>query len=47
MSTYILTSMFPNGFEEQTAEILRVKIDKRKKFVFIASEFQKNHERFI
>lgn len=45
MSTYILTSMFPNGFNEQTAEILRVKIDKRKKFAFIASEFQKNHEK--
>ena len=45
MSTYILTSMFPNGFNDQTAEILRSKIDKRKKFAFIASEFQNNHEK--
>ncbi|MBO4930718.1 MAG: Type 1 glutamine amidotransferase-like domain-containing protein [Clostridia bacterium] len=37
--------MFPNGFNEQTEIILREKIDKRKKFAFIASEFHKNPEK--
>ncbi len=37
--------MFPNGFSEQTSEIFRLKIDKRKKFAFIASEFQQNPEK--
>ena len=45
MGTYILTSMFPNGLNEQTAAIFRAKISKRKKFAFVASEFQKNHEK--
>ena len=45
MSTYILTSMFPNGFNEQIAEIFRQKISKRKKFAFVASEFEKIHEK--
>ena len=44
MSTYILTSMFPNGFQ-QVAEVFRAKINKRFKFVFIASEFDKLHEK--
>ena len=29
MSTYILTSMFPNGFHAQAAEIFRQEISKR------------------
>ncbi len=45
MSTYILTSMFPNGFNAQTIEIFRQKITKRKKFAFVASEFEKIHEK--
>ncbi len=45
MSTYILTSMFHNGFNAQTAEVFRQKISKRNKFAFIASEFEKAPER--
>lgn len=45
MSTYILTSMFPNGLDAQTAEVFRKKIDKRSKFAFVASEFEKIHEK--
>ena len=45
MSTYILTSMFPNGFNAQTAEVFQRKIRPRKKFAFVASEFEKTHEK--
>lgn len=45
MSTYILTSMFPNGFNDKTAELFRQKIGKRNKFAFVASEFEKEHEK--
>lgn len=45
MSTYILTSMFPKGFNEQTTEVFRQKINKRNKFAFVASEFEKIHEK--
>ncbi len=45
MSTYILTSMFHNGFDAQTAEVFRQKIRKRNKFAFVASEFEKLHEK--
>ena len=45
MSNYILTSMFPNGFSGQIAEVFRRKINKRRKFAFIASEFEKLHEK--
>ena len=45
MSTYILTSMFNNGFNSQTAEVFRQKILKRNKFAFVASEFVKIHEK--
>ncbi|MBQ8163428.1 MAG: Type 1 glutamine amidotransferase-like domain-containing protein [Clostridia bacterium] len=45
MSTYILTSMFHNGFNAQTAEVLRQKIGKRNRFAFVASEFQKGYEK--
>lgn len=45
MSTYILTSMFPNGFDGITAEVFRQKINRRDKFAFVASEFDKMHEK--
>lgn len=45
MSTYILTSMFNDGFNSQTAEVFRQKILKRNKFAFVASEFVKIHEK--
>lgn len=45
MSVYILTSMFPNGFNAQTTEIFRQKISKKKKFAFVASEFEKIYEK--
>lgn len=45
MSTYILTSMFPNGFLAQAAEIFRQEISKRDKFAFVASEFELLHEK--
>ncbi len=45
MSTYILTSMFPNGFHAQAAEIFRQEISKRNKFAFVASEFELLHEK--
>ncbi|MBQ8548726.1 MAG: Type 1 glutamine amidotransferase-like domain-containing protein [Lachnospiraceae bacterium] len=45
MSTYILTSMFPNGFHAQAAEVFRQKIGKRNRFAFVASEFEHLHEK--
>ena len=45
MSTYILTSMFNNGFNSQAAEVFQKKISKRNKFAFVASEFEKIHEK--
>lgn len=45
MSTYILTSMFPNGFNEIITEIFLQKIKKRGKFAFVASEFEKMYEK--
>lgn len=45
MSTYILTSMFNNGFNSQAAEVFQKKISKRNKFAFVASEFEKTHEK--
>lgn len=44
MSTYILTSMFPNGFNDEVTERLKKLIVKRTKFAFVASEFEKRHE---
>ena len=44
MSTYILTSMFPNGFNEKTREVFQRLLIKRNKFAFVASEFEKNQE---
>ena len=40
MSTYILTSMFPNGFNEEITELFQKKISKRNKFAFVVSEFK-------
>jgi len=45
MSTYILTSMFPNGFPVEVAEQLKRIIEKRSRFAFVASEFEKAHEK--
>ena len=45
MSTYILTSMFNDRFDVHTAEVFRQKISKRNKFAFVASEFEKIHEK--
>lgn len=45
MSTYILTSMFPNGFNHIVAEVLQKKITQRNRFAFIASEFEKIPEK--
>lgn len=47
MSTCILTSMFPNGFDDKASEMFRRKIDKNKrnKFAFVASEFEKTYEK--
>lgn len=45
MSTYILTSMFPNGFSGKIAEVFQQKITCRGKFAFVASEFEKIHEK--
>lgn len=45
MSTYILTSMFPNGFDDKTTELFQKIIIKRNKFAFVASEFEKMHEK--
>lgn len=45
MSTCILTSMFPKGLNGQAEEVFRQKIKKRGKFAFVASEFEKLHEK--
>lgn len=45
MSTYILTSMFNNGFGDEIAELFQKKITQRDRFVFVASEFEKNHKK--
>ena len=45
MSTYILTSMFPNGFQDKVSEMFRQKITRRSRFAFVASEFEKEHEK--
>lgn len=44
MSTYILTSMFPNGFNEKNREVFQRLLIKRNKFAFVASEFEKKQE---
>lgn len=45
MGTYILTSMFPNGFSHIVAEVFQKKITQRNRFAFIASEFEKIPEK--
>lgn len=45
MSTYILTSMFHNGFSDEIAELFQKKITQRERFVFVASEFKKHHKK--
>ncbi len=45
MSTYILTSMFANGFRPDVAEVFQNAIKKRNKLVFVASEFEKMHKK--
>ena len=45
MSTYILTSMFNNGFSDEIAELFQKKITRRDSFAFVASEFEKNHKK--
>lgn len=45
MGTYILTSMFQNGFHHEIAELFQRIITKREKFAFVASEFEKMHEK--
>ena len=44
MSTYILTSMFNNGFNEAFVDVLQ-KLNVKGKFAFVASEFEKIHEK--
>lgn len=45
MSVYILTSWFPNGFNNEIAELMKKFVKRRTKFAFLASEFEKNHEK--
>ncbi|MBE5949297.1 MAG: hypothetical protein E7261_09755 [Lachnospiraceae bacterium] len=45
MSTYILTSMFENGFGNEVSKIFHQKIKDRNKFAFVASEFEKIPEK--
>ncbi len=45
MSTYMLTSMFPNGLNEQAAEVFRQRISTRNRIAFVASEFEKGHDK--
>ena len=45
MSKYILTSMFPNGFNNDISTLFQNKILKRDRFAFVASEFELLHEK--
>lgn len=45
MSTYILTGMFPKGFEGEAAERFQQLITKKNKFAFVASDFEKAPEK--
>lgn len=44
MSTYILTSMFPEGIYGKNRELFQTLMTQRKRFAFVASEFEKNHD---
>ena len=41
----ILTSWFPNDFNNEIAQLMKKFIKRRTKFAFIVSEFEKNHEK--
>lgn len=43
MSTYILTSMFPDGIHGKNRELFQTLVTQRKSFAFVASEFEKDH----
>lgn len=45
MCTYILTSMFHNGFDSKITEVFQQVITKRNNFAFVASEFELIHEK--
>ena len=45
MSTHILTSMFPNGLNSEQSELFRTLLSELRKFAFVASEFEKMHEK--
>ena len=45
MSIHILTSMFPNGFNPEVAKVFQQVITDRKRFAFVASEFEKMQEK--
>lgn len=45
MSTYILSSMFPYGFNHEVTEQFRQLIQKRNRFAFIASEFEADYKK--
>ena len=43
MSTYILTSYFPNGFDADTVRLFDRLLPRRGRFAFVASDFEKDH----
>ena len=45
MSIHILTSMFPNGFNPEVTKVFQQVITDRKRFAFVASEFEKMQEK--
>ena len=45
MSTYILSSLFANGFNDEVARHLQKLIKNKKRFAFIPSEFEREHEK--
>lgn len=44
MSTYILTSMFPDGFDEGTGMLFDRALPRRGSFAFVASDFEHHHD---
>lgn len=45
MSTYILTSMFPDGIYGKNSELFQAIVTKRRKLAFVASEFEKSYDK--
>jgi len=45
MSIHILTSMFPSGFNPEVTKVFQQVITNRKRFAFVASEFEKMQEK--